>query len=606
LTKREPFGLRFVSFRAIFRVVSHHASPKRFAIGAIVSMCVMAASGATCGGTPSTPASSSKGPAEGAAESGAPQAAARAEFHLYAFARVAGTIAPCGCTTEPLGGLQYAFGYIENNSTPQSRLVLEPGSFLFPEKDGPYWPKDDAEWEQARDRAKLLHTRFSALGPALVSGIGPTDVVSPDGVAPLRTFEMPRVSANVTVPEGAAAPTPHRVVELVDQGVTWKVGVTSVVDPALPGADGLGTIADPAASVKSAVAALQKEGAQFTVVMAQGDRAFGTSLVGEGIDLVVVAMPEGAERERVGSQASKVGGTYVLEPGTQLQTVTELVVSVDAKTGGVPALSAWEVPPPKSALKTELARVDERIAKFKADPEADAGFIANLEAERARLVAQLDGKAEGPAQGVFDQVKVTCKLPADPAARDALTAYDKRVADQNKTRFTGVKPPAPADGEAGYVGIESCSDCHDEAVEFWKETRHASAYETLVVDNKQFDLSCVGCHVTGFRKPGGSEVVENAGLVDVQCEVCHGAGSLHAEDGGDDLSLIKLEVPAELCAGECHTEEHSDTFEYQAYLRDILGPGHGEDKRKLLGDGPTGHDLRAAGLAKAGGKCKKM
>ena len=257
-------------------------------------------------------------------------------------------------------------------------------------------------------------------------------------------------------------------------------------------------------------------------------------------------------------------------------------------------------------MKTELARVEERIAKFKADPEADASFIANLEAERTRLQAQLQGKAEGPAQGVFDQVKVTCKLPVDPTAKDALAAYDKRVADQNKKRFTGVKTPEPEEGKAGYVGVEACSDCHDEAVEFWENTPHASAYETLVVDNKQFDLSCVGCHVTGFRRPGGAEVVENEGLVDVQCEVCHGPGSLHAEDGGDDLSLIKLEAPAELCATECHTQEHSDTFDYEAYLRDIVGPGHGPKKRESLGDGPTGSELRAAGLAKAGGKCKKM
>lgn len=586
--------------------MSHTGSSKRFATGAIVSMCVMAAAGATCGGTSTKPGTSASESADQAETSSPPQEAERAEFHLYAFARVAGTIAPCGCTTEPLGGLQYAFGYIENNSEPQSRLVLEPGSFLFPEKDGPYWPKDDAEWEQARDRAKLLHTRFAALGAGLVSGLGPTDVVSPDGVKPLGTFEMPRVSANVTLPAGATAPAPHRVVELKDQGISWKVGITSVVDPSLPDASGLGTIADPVAAAKSAVEAMKKDGAQFTVVLAQGHRAFGESLAADGIDLVIVGIPEGPERERVGTQASKVGGTYVLEPGTQLQTVTELVVSVDPKAGAVPTVSAWEVPPPKSVLSTELARVEERIAKFKADPEADASFIANLEAERTRLQAQIEGKAEGPAQGVFDQVKVTCKLPVDAVAKEALAAYDKRVADQNKTRFTGVKTPEPEEGKAGYVGVETCSDCHDEAVEFWENTPHASAYETLVVDNKQFDLSCVGCHVTGFRRPGGAEVVENEGLVDVQCEVCHGPGSLHAEDGGDDLSLIKLEAPAELCATECHTQEHSDTFDYEAYLRDIVGPGHGPKKRESLGDGPTGSELRAAGLAKAGGKCKKM
>ncbi len=572
--------------------------------GAVVSLTIVAATGATCGGTGSKP-----GPSE-ASDSGSTPAteAARAEFHLYAFARIAGTIAPCGCTTEPLGGLQYAFGYMEANSTAKDRLVLEPGSFLFPERDGPYWPIDEASWGQARDRAALLQSRFTALGDGLVSGLGPTDTDSPDGVAPLSTYAMPRVVANVTLPADAkAASIPaHRLVELESNGVRWTVGVTAVVDPTLPNASTLGAVADPAAAASKAVAAMKQAGADFTVVMAQGHRAFAETLVADGTDLVIVGVPEGADRERLGSPAAKIGSTYILEPGTQLQTVTELVLSVDPSGKTVPGVTAWEVPPPKSALSTELARVDERLTKFKADPNADAAFIANLESERARLQAQLDGKPEGAAVGVFDQVKVTCKLPPDGAAKAALADYDKKVADQNKARFTGVKPPAPAEGNAGYVGIESCADCHQEAVDFWETTVHASAYETLVVDNKQFDLSCVGCHVTGFRKPGGSEVVENAGLIDVQCEVCHGPGSLHAEDAGEDMSLIKLEAPAELCATECHTQEHSDTFEYEAYLRDILGPGHGDAKRKLLGDGPTGAQLRAAGLAKAGGACKKM
>jgi cytochrome c2 len=55
----------------------------------------------------------------------------------------------------------------------------------------------------------------------------------------------------------------------------------------------------------------------------------------------------------------------------------------------------------------------------------------------------------------------------------------------------------------------------------------------------------------------------------------------------------------------CHTPEHSDTFQFEPYLRDVVGKGHGEARRTALGDGPTGRELRAAGLAKAGGACKK-
>jgi hypothetical protein len=121
--------------------------------------------------------------------------------------------------------------------------------------------------------------------------------------------------------------------------------------------------------------------------------------------------------------------------------------------------------------------------------------------------------------------------------------------------------------------------------------------------NKQYDYDCVGCHVTGWLEPGGAHLasVERRGLVNVQCEVCHGPGSVHVEEAGMDEPHTVQRRPAErLCADRCHTKEHSDTFQLEAYLRDILGPGHGEERRKALGAGPTGHELRAKALAAAG------
>jgi hypothetical protein len=87
----------------------------------------------------------------------------------------------------------------------------------------------------------------------------------------------------------------------------------------------------------------------------------------------------------------------------------------------------------------------------------------------------------------------------------------------------------------------------------------------------------VGCHVTGYRQPGGSEVVQNEGLRDVQCESCHGPGSLHIEARGPAAraATIRRTVDGNFCATQCHTPEHSDHFNYDRYLPFILGPGHG-------------------------------
>ncbi len=535
--------------------------------------------------------------------------AKRQVVDLFVFGRVLGTIAPCGCTTEPLGGINYALGYIEKNSTPESRVVIEPGSFLYPAPEGPEAPTDEASWGQADERATLLQTRFSALGDRLVSGLGPTDLSSPKGAEALSRWGLPRTLANLDPgerePLGAAG---HRLIDAAG----GKIGVTTVIDPSAPGAERIAGLTPLKAALTAEVSAMREAGADLVVVQLHARRAAIEALVGEvpGIDVAVVGIVETGERTRVGSPPAKVGDTWVLEPGEQAQTLSHLRLTIEPAAGkGLPSPSTWTVRPTRAALEEELARVEERLAKFKDAADADPGFIRNLEAERDRLKGDLAGEAAaaGPATAVFDQVKVTCKLPSDERAEEALSAYDAWVAEQNRARFTGVTAPEPAEGDPRYVGMEECEACHDEAYEFWTKTRHAGAYATLVDDNKQFDLSCVGCHVTGFRRPGGSEVVENHDLQSVQCEQCHGPGSVHVEEPELEgkANAISKETPVEVCL-ECHTPEHSDTFDHRAYLRDILGPGHGQAARIALGAGPTGRELREAGFAKAGGSCKKM
>jgi hypothetical protein len=160
-------------------------------------------------------------------------------------------------------------------------------------------------------------------------------------------------------------------------------------------------------------------------------------------------------------------------------------------------------------------------------------------------------------------------------------------------------PPPPEPGRAYFVGDDKCAGCHKTATAFWKKTVHAHAWKTLVDGGKQNDYKCVSCHVTGYGEVGGSSLGHTKKLQDVQCEVCHGPGSTHvAQEGTEDPPAVHRETPASTCT-VCHTEQHSDTFQYEAYLRDILGAGHGATARKKLGDGPTGHELRTAALARA-------
>ena len=188
----------------------------------------------------------------------------RVEVDLFAFGAQQGYVAPCGCTTEPLGGLPFALGYIDDASGPAGRLILEPGSLLFPGKDDPEAPTDEASWAQAERRASLLHERFSAWGDALISGVGPADVRSPAGAAALRTYALPRVLTNAAPTEGFTRVLDRRVAD-----ADLAVRAYAVVAPSAQ-VDALPTLVDPIEALTSARAANPVDAATTRNLQAQG------------------------------------------------------------------------------------------------------------------------------------------------------------------------------------------------------------------------------------------------------------------------------------------------------------------------------------------------
>ncbi|MBL9037752.1 MAG: cytochrome C, partial [Archangium sp.] len=166
-------------------------------------------------------------------------------------------------------------------------------------------------------------------------------------------------------------------------------------------------------------------------------------------------------------------------------------------------------------------------------------------------------------------------LPELPALRALITTYDREVGllnvaeakKQNRTCPEGVAPAG------AYVGSEACSTCHAAAATVWKGTKHSGAYQALETAGKQHHLDCVGCHVTGWLKPGGSCRVDRPGaLTQVGCEACHGPGGAHVRSPSQPM---KRQVEATTCTG-CHDRENSPHFSFDSYVAKILGPGHGQ------------------------------
>ena len=133
-----------------------------------------------------------------------------------------------------------------------------------------------------------------------------------------------------------------------------------------------------------------------------------------------------------------------------------------------------------------------------------------------------------------------------------------------------------------YVGAKKCRGCHLKQFQTWETTKMARSFELLragvAADAKKkagldppkdytHDEKCLGCHTTGYGKPGGFISFEKTpDLVGVQCESCHGPGSEYLKEGGmtlrnkeyrrEELVKLGLVVPkAETCTSLCHNEK---------------------------------------------------
>ncbi len=511
------------------------------------------------------------------------------DLTLFMTAELLGSLEPCGCTSDPLGYIERTAAVVSESKRARPTALLDGGSTLYSEPPLPPEKRPQEELEAAA-LARILPT-MSLAGVTL----GETDLAG--GAAGVR---LARQAANV--PSGVPVEPPR----LLDLGGV-KVGVFGVVAPELVAPLGV-KAGEPAAAARAAIAGLRRDGAQLVVALAHMDRAAARRLVKDapGADLVLV----GRDVPDLGAPAPEpAGGAFLFLPGKKGQVVLRVDVHVDAAGGPVvdaigPARAKGEI----ARLDGKAGKLEADLARWAADPTADAAFVegkrkelAALKQERADLEAR---PLRAPAKGSWftvEAIAINKRLPCDPAVVAAKTELDKAIGEANLAAAAGETVPPPPAGKAGYVGTDECGYCHKPAVEFWSTTRHAGAWETIEKVNKQFNRDCIACHITGWNEPGGAILTQNDHLRDVQCETCHGPGSIHVDaDGKEKPKSLVLDPPADLCATRCHTPEHSDTFDHTAYLRDIVGKGHGDKLRAKLGAGPTGRELRSAALEKAG------
>jgi len=520
-----------------------------------------------------------------------PAAAAKPSFTVFALAEVRGQIGPCGCTTDPLGDISRTAKLIEDARAAGPVLVLDAGSLLYSKA-----PIPAPLQAQEELKADLLAKTYQASLKVDALGLGPADL--PRGLDHLR---IPRQAVNVAE---IAAEAP----KLVTLGGA-KAGVFGVIaEGAVTGVK----LGDPVAAGKQAVATLRSQGAQVVIGLVQAEsKKDAAKLVRDigGIDLAIAGLGLLApEPDRVEIEAQRIGDGWLVVPVNRGQIVARIDVTVRGAGPLVDAVGPAGAIARIAVLDKQLAALDADLKAFASDKTSDPAFVAQKQRERTQLAADRDRlKAHplaAPAHGNYftlEQVRIAKALACDTGVQDEVSKFYRATGEANVKAAASIAVAAPAKGQASYTGTESCADCHSEQTAFWQKTVHAKAWATLEERGQQFDLDCIGCHVTGWERPGGTNLGHTEKLRDVQCETCHGPGSIHVAKGGLEKPLaIKLAPAPDLCATQCHTKEHSDTFQLDAYLRDVVGAGHGEARRKQLGDGPTGAQLRKAGFDKAG------
>ncbi len=497
---------------------------------------------------------------------------------LYLMSDVAGALEPCGCSKDQLGGLDHLAAFIATESkraAPHLVLASGPSFYLDPMLDADRATQD--KWKAEAIARTLKSLGLTAFAP------GYNDFAA--GPAELARLAEASGGAMLGVGLGGVAVTSRK---LVEQGGI-KVGVFGVSDPRDLGRAPEG-ISPPATDqlitlVRQEVAALEREGAELLVGLVTMDRGAALRIADAvpELDVLLVGRPVGRGAANTAQPAPElVNGVLVVGTANHAQTVAVVDVVATGRKGALKLADAGGVA--RAGQVAELSRrireLEHRINAWEKGGTVAAADLAARKAELAKVVAEREALTmpTAPPSGDYFRYaveEVRERLGDDESVVSLMREYYQRVNDHNKTALASLLPPKVGSGEAAYIGVDACTDCHAEERAVWDKTAHAHAYKTLADDFKEFNLECVGCHVTGYGKPGGSTVAHVEKLRDVQCEDCHGPGSLHAAKP-EKKDLIALAPDPKGCVDRCHHSPHVEGFDAKAKMELVLGPGHGK------------------------------
>jgi hypothetical protein len=471
-------------------------------------------------------------------------AAAPASVRLFVTADLRGMLAPCGCSEEMKGGIARAAQQLASaRGTDASVWFVDAGDALFGRAK-----LSPAEVPQAERKARAVAEAFKKMGLAARATGELDDALGADF---RRSLGLPEVASGGF--------------DLLDaQGHRLAVAA-----------------ADDGEALAMAAKKARAAGAEFVLgllhqPMAAAQKA--AELPGMQADLIIAA--HGADGLATDTDQLVRGAV----PVAKVEGKGRSLLRLDLEFGGA-AGERLELLRGRAESDREVAATSERIELLRRqldDPSLRPDTrkmrrdkLEELVLRREALVAQPPLAPEGKASFFARFIPLEPALASDPAVKEVVVTYDREVGALNLSwaKANGHDCPAPAQGEASFVGNEPCRACHAAAFPSWETSKHARAYATLEQDGKNFDLDCVRCHVTGSDRPGGVCRIDKVeGRKGVGCEACHGPGSLHVATPEEEN--IAMPSQAKACTG-CHDPENSRHFELGTFTNQILGAGHG-------------------------------
>jgi hypothetical protein len=343
------------------------------------------------------------------------------------------------------------------------------------------------------DLAEFMYRSLHEQDPAGV-GVGPRDLRL--GVQYLqslaRATKLPVLCANLLDRASGKPLFPGTRVVTV-RGV--KVGLFALIGERWdlgPAKDSV-TVTDPENAAHAAVASLRSQGAQVIVLLSQLGKVGGEDLAASvpGIHAVILG-----HDVPILERGRRVGGAMLSYSGELGQHLGVVRMSLD--TAGRPDGGDVEV----RALGPDVREQPAMLTRVKAFEDA---FNERMRKEMLAM------------RGGDDQ-------DSDPVDH--------------------------------FVGVAVCERCHEPQAAQWRTTAHSIAWETLVRERKDATPECITCHVVGFNEPGGFRTAHlTPGLMNVQCENCHGVGTQHREGWLSQISPLTCQ--------NCHRDEHDPEFDFE-------------------------------------------